>query len=153
MDYDVDTPIGPTNPTAFILNEVVDRVKHQDPTITGVYVDFTHDSARDSDVEDLSTLLGREATAKGIGESRHVKYLSLHCSHSNDNMITFCNGLVRNKSIERLDLCIRNRDWGEIVDEDENLERLFELLGLFFANNENLESLVIEYDDSEWISK
>jgi hypothetical protein len=84
-----------------------------------------------------------------------VKYLSISAKfkkgegglHIIDSMIPFCNGLAGNKSIERLDLRIDNLEGG--VDTD----KLFELLGQFLANNEKLESLLIEYDGHDWISK
>jgi hypothetical protein len=84
-----------TEPAAYAINEVLDRVQNQDPTVTGVRVIFDEDS----DADDPPTIDWRVA-AKCIKESRYLKYLSLSAEfvgegvHNNDSMIKFCNGLA-----------------------------------------------------------
>jgi hypothetical protein len=160
MEDKLDAPIVSTNITAYDLNEVLDRVKNQDPTVTGVKVNFEFDdnedsdSDEDSDVDDPPTI-DWQVAANCMNGSRYVKYLSISAEFEKgegglqiiDRMIQFCYGLAGNKSIERLDLGIEDLEGGV------NTERLFELFGQFLANNEKLESLVVEYKGCEWISK
>jgi hypothetical protein len=138
-----------TQPAAYDINEVLDRVQNQDPTVKNVRVKFGLHGIGGYDPQ-----IDWRVAAKCIKESRYVKYLLLSAVfelgegvHNNDSMIQFCNWLAGNKSIERLDLRIDN------LEGSVETEKLFELLGQFFANNEKLESLRIEYDGCAWISK
>jgi hypothetical protein len=133
-------------PTAYDINEVLDRVQDRDPTVTGIKVYF----GEDSDDDDDPPTIDWQVAANCIEESHSVKYLSLWAEFSNDSVIQFFNGLAGNKSIERLDLGIYGwYDSEESVDTD----KVFELLGQFIANNEKLESLVVKYNYCDWISK
>jgi hypothetical protein len=91
--------------TYYDLNEVLDRMQNQDPSITCVKVNFIQyieDSDGNEDDLPPPPPIDWKAAAKCISESQYVKYLSLLARstddgrgvYSNKSMVTFCNGLT-----------------------------------------------------------
>jgi hypothetical protein len=117
---------------------VLENIKHQNPAIKAVDVDWNTD-----DLIDWAT------AGKSIGTSNHISYLAVHIREIRDpyDVQAFFRGLAMNKSIIALKIDIGIQ---EEEDDSECVKKAFKALLPFFQRNNKLQVFDVIYDGKSY---